>query len=419
MNNAIIEFLNLRETYIESIQCSSLKDELIVNLSLLQKNQVCPRCHLVTNKVLNFYTRKVNHGIFINRKCIVYFKQKRYKCHSCLHTFNEPSTLVSKSQKKSRASHMQIMELLKDPHTTFTYVARLLSLSDNTVIDTFYDNVPDYKPSMPEMLCIDEVYLGRNSTKKYAAVLLDFKKNAMTDIIYGRNKDDFHHYLQKFSKEELNKVKYLSTDMFEGYRSLQKMYFKHALLCVDSFHVIQLINTMFHKELLRIMRNYEKDSIEYYLLKHKKYFLLKNSDSVKDWYKQEYNHKLGYFLYLTRYRELLFNIDPLIKDLYELKVDYIAFNRLKDKELIIQRFDILLNRFINHENREIVRVGRTLLKWKQEILNSFNWYKGRRISNGPIESRNNTIKLVIRNAAGYRKFNHLRTRIIYCVNTNK
>lgn len=197
------------------------------------------------------------------------------------------------------------------------------------------------------------------------------------------------------------------------------MNFKHALLCVDSFHVIQLINKMFHKELLRIMRNYDKDSIEYYLLKHKKYYLLKNSDSIKDWFKQEYNHKLGYHLYLMKYRELLFNIDPLIKELYELKEDYILFNRLKDKQIIIERFDELIYRFMNHENKEVVRVGRIITKWKQEILNSFNWYNGRRISNGPIESRNNIIKLLIRNAAGYRNFNHLRTRIIYCINSKK
>lgn len=68
MNNAIIEFLNLKESDIESISCTSLKDELIVNLSLLKKDHFCPRCHSATNKVLNIYTRKINHGIFIHRK---------------------------------------------------------------------------------------------------------------------------------------------------------------------------------------------------------------------------------------------------------------------------------------------------------------------------------------------------------------
>ncbi|QIK58300.1 transposase [Erysipelothrix sp. HDW6A] len=41
------------------------------------------------------------------------------------------------------------------------------------------------------------------------------------------------------------------------------------------------------------------------------------------------------------------------------------------------------------------------------------------MSNGPIESRNKTIKLLIYNAAGYRNFDHLRRRIIYCINQKK
>ena len=58
-------------------------------------------------------------------------------------------------------------------------------------------------------------------------------------------------------------------------------------------------------------------------------------------------------------------------------------------------------------------------KWKVEIINSFTWIEGRRISNGLMESRNNIIKLLIRNAAGYRNFEHLRLRIMYCINQKK
>ena len=159
-------------------------------------------------------------------------------------------------------------------------------------------------------------------------------------------------------------------------------------------------------------------SLEYYLLKKKRYLLLKNSSSV-DWHEHEYNHKLGYYVYLLRYRELLFNIDPLIKELYLLKEDYIQFNRLKDTRRIHDEFELLISRFLFFPDKDISKVGRTLIKWKQEIINSFSWFHGRRISNGPIESRNNIIKLLIRNAAGYRNFEHLRRRIIYCINYKK
>ena len=418
MNNIIIEFLNLKDDEIDTIHCHSLKEELIVELSLKRKKLPCPQCKVLTDKILNHYTRKINHGLFIDRKCVVHYKQKRYRCPICNHTFNEPCSLVSKHQKKSIASHIQIMELLKDPHITFKKTAELLNLSANTVIDTFYNNLPQHTPYLPEVLCIDEIYLGRNASKKYVAVLLDFKTNQIVDIIYGRTKNALHSYFQKFSKEALNSVKYLSTDMYEGYRFLQRHYLNQARVCVDSFHIIQMINTMFNNQLKAIMNSFERNSIEYYLIKKKRFILLKNNSSI-NWFNHEYNHKLGYTLYLYKYKELLFNIDPLIKEIYDFKETYINFNRMKDREMIIDQLDQIINDFYNHPNKEISRVGRTMNKWKKEILNSFTWFNGKRISNGPIESRNNIIKLLIRNAAGHRNFEHLRLRIIYCINQKK
>lgn len=120
-----------------------------------------------------------------------------------------------------------------------------------------------------------------------------------------------------------------------------------------------------------------------------------------------------------KYRELLFNIDPLMKYLYQLKEDYIEFNRLKNIESVRIEFDQLMNRFLTYLNKDVTKVGRSILKWKYEILNSFTRFNGKRTSNGPIESRNNIIKLLIRNAAGYRNFDHLRRRIIYCIHSKK
>lgn len=418
MNNTIIEFLNLKEDCIESISCESLKDELIVFLSLSVRPHPCISCGVPTSKILSKYTRKINHGLFIDRKCTVIYSQKRYYCPVCNTSFNEDNSLVSKGQKKSLASHLQMMNLLKDPHMTFSKVGELLHLSPNTIIDTFYDNLPKHTVHFPEALCIDEIYLGRNSIKKYVAVLLDFKNNTIVDIIYGRTKDALHSYFQRVPKEQLNKVKYISSDMYEGYRFLQRHYFKNAVVCVDSFHVIQLILSMYNKQLLSVLRNHLKGSDEYYLLKHKRFILLKNNSSI-DWFKQEYNRKLNRYVYNETYKQLLFQIDPMISEIYNLKEEYIGFNRLRTKELAIERIDTLITKFKTNENQEIQRVGRSLLKWKKEIINSFTWIDGNRISNGRIESRNNTIKLIIRNAAGYRNFEHLRSRIIYCINSNK
>jgi transposase len=60
--------------------------------------------------------------------------------------------------------------------------------------------------------------------------------------------------------------------------------------------------------------------------------------------------------------------------------------------------------------------GKTLVKWRSEIKNSFMRIDGRRVSNGPIESTNNKIKTVIKTANGIRKFSRFRNRVLYSIN---
>ena len=50
----------------------------------------------------------------------------------------------------------------------------------------------------------------------------------------------------------------------------------------------------------------------------------------------------------------------------------------------------------------------TLKKWRQEILNYFDY----RITNGFVEGKNNRIKTIKRMAYGYRNLNNFRLRIL-------
>ena len=57
-----------------------------------------------------------------------------------------------------------------------------------------------------------------------------------------------------------------------------------------------------------------------------------------------------------------------------------------------------------------------LKHWREEIINSFNTINGYRISNGPIERLNRTIKTIIRLSYGSTNFPRVRNRIMYVTN---
>ena len=65
---------------------------------------------------------------------------------------------------------------------------------------------------------------------------------------------------------------------------------------------------------------------------------------------------------------------------------------------------------------EMNELADTLETWKTEILNSFTWIGNRRISNGPIEGKNNYIKKILSNANGLTNFERARNRIMYSQN---
>ena len=66
--------------------------------------------------------------------------------------------------------------------------------------------------------------------------------------------------------------------------------------------------------------------------------------------------------------------------------------------------------------QEILKLKKTLINWSQEIINSFTFIDGRRITNGIMESKNGIAKEIKNNAKGYKNFLRYRNRCLYCMN---
>ena len=74
--------------------------------------------------------------------------------------------------------------------------------------------------------------------------------------------------------------------------------------------------------------------------------------------------------------------------------------------------------FKNSKIKEYDSFITILQNWHQEIINSFNIYDGRRISNGNLEHKNADIKTLIRVSFGSTNFERTRNRIMFCSNKN-
>ena len=116
---------------------------------------------------------------------------------------------------------------------------------------------------------------------------------------------------------------------------------------------------------------------------------------------------------------MMLKIDKDLKEAYELYHEYIRFNDKKydDISKVSSDLEEIINDFFISNNKEFNDLAHTLNNWKFEIVNSFIVYKGRRLSNGPMEKRNDLIKKILKIANGYTNFKRFRNRAMYCLNT--
>lgn len=68
--------------------------------------------------------------------------------------------------------------------------------------------------------------------------------------------------------------------MWDTYKDIAQIFFPNALICIDSFHVINTINRAFDKVRIRIMNCYDTKSEEYKLLKKFTWLLRKSYANV-------------------------------------------------------------------------------------------------------------------------------------------
>lgn len=106
-----------------------------------------------------------------------------------------------------------------------------------------------------------------------------------------------------------------------------------------------------------------------------------------------------------------------MKYAYELKELYIIFNDSKyDIDIISTEISAIISAYKLSGISSFKEIGNTLSNWKEEIINSFHTYEGRRISNGPIEGRNKYICIILTLAMGYKNFKRFRNRVLYVFN---
>lgn len=415
MDYDTINLLGLQPDDIQDLNIAKDNDIIIISITLTKKDAVCPACGGIHSQVKDYQLKKITHSIFNMNKTVIVYRCRRLKCVDCGKTFIETNPFALQKQRISNATILVVLKDCKRLNYTFSSIAEKNHISPSSVVNIF-DQYVDMKPGhLPRVLSIDEFYLGKTWKNKFACIFIDWETAQIIDIYPSRKKYDLYSYMQYINKKEFNNVQYVSIDMNTTYKDFAYHHFKNATVMVNSFHVVKNINEAIKNLRIHIMYKFDKNSLEYYLLKHWHYLIMMRKGDIED-NLPKFNKKIGYMINKPQILALILDIDPVLKKAYLWKEDYLDFNEDYTYDNAAQRYDELYNELVKMDINEFKDVVSCLKNWRKEILNSFIYIEKRRISNGPVESINGRIKLLMKTSLKYKNFERLRNRIMFCIN---
>lgn len=271
-------------------------------------------------------------------------------------------------------------------------VASYLGISSSTIFRRMND-LRHPKPNvLPYVLSIDE-FKGNAGGQKFQAILTDPKNHKVIDILPSRTQFRLAEYLKYFKNRK--DVRYFVMDMNQVYLDIAKTYLPNATIVIDKFHVVRYVTW----SLENVRKRIQKDMLP----SKRKYFKRSRRILLSHYSKLNHENKLAL--------EIMLQQSPDLAVAYYLKEQFYDVMSSNDKESA----RIKLKKFVLSAQasglKEFNACLTMLANWSPYILNAFDC----NYSNGFTEGCNNKIKVIKRNAYGFRNFENFRNRIFLSV----
>ncbi|WP_172411197.1 ISL3 family transposase [Streptococcus suis] len=337
---------------------------------------------------------------------LIRLKKRRFKCKECGKMVVAETPLVKKNHQISVAVSQKIAQLLIE-NQAMTHIAHRLSISTSSVIRKLneFKFETDWN-TLPEVMSWDEYGFKKG---KMSFIAQDFDSLKVISILDGRTQATIRNHFLRYSRQARNRVKVITMDMFSPYYPIAKQLFPHAKIVLDRFHIVQHLSRAMNRVRIQIMNQLDRKSQEYRALK--RYWKLIQQDSRKLSDKRFYRPMFRMHLTNKEILEKLLSYSDELRQHYEL-YQFLLFH-FQEKNSV--HFFDLIEQEIANVNPIFQTVFKTFLKDKDKVLNAMELP----YSNAKLEATNNLIKVIKRNAFGFRNFENFKKRILIALNIKK
>ena len=338
-----------------------------------------------------------------NFNTILLLDKQRFYCKHCHSTFSAKTSLVDFHKQISNNSKLSvIMDLMnKGSEKDISKRNNISTNSTNRILDEISnDKLVKNNGLLPEIIGIDEFSATKDTISKMAFIIVDQTNKNIFDINNSRKSVDIEKYFKHYSRKERKNVKFITLDLYKPYYKLMHSLFKNAILIPDRFHIVIQARNALDKTRIKLCI---KSNPNYNKLKKYWKLILKDKrklDKKNKKYQNCFRKDMSQYDIVT----YLINTNEELYETYQIYQSILYSIDTKNKDIFLS----IINGKKTKISRYMKKAIKTFKDMEQYILNAFDY----EYSNGIVEGTNNVIKQIKHIACGYRKFKHLKARIM-------
>lgn len=367
------------------------QDKLRTNYKCSKESEfeICPKCAVKSYSVHDRRWVKIKDHPIRGSGIQLQVLKRRFRCPSCKKVFTEPIAGIRKGFKTTERFRRGVKwacEKFKDLKS----VQDSFKCSAGLVYKVFYEQLErklreKSNNPWPTRIGIDEhSWLRGRTGRSFVSLVVDYDNKRIFDAVEGKTALGLTENLSHIQGRE--RVKEVALDLCDPFKKFAKEMFPNARIVADHFHVVRLLNPALNKARTEITGDKRSHP--------GRRLLLMNGSRL------EYFERKALWQWLDHH--------PKLKELYFFKEAIHRLYRTRGYDKAARALTKLTDQMALSNLKEIKTLRKTLMSWRNEILNYFI----NRTTNARTEGYNNLAKLLQKRAFGFRSFFNYRLRLL-------
>lgn len=353
--------------------------------------EYCPKCATPSDSTYDHRTVRVKDAPIRGSGVALVIRKRRLWCKPCKKPFTESIPGIAKG-KRHTERFVRALHWACENFVDLTRVRQAYHYSSGFLYEHYYRHlrrtlVERGNYPWPTQVGIDEHAFRKHpqaGQPEFVTMIVDYDNARVRELVEGKTTGALAAALADIPRRE--RVESVVLDLCDPFKKFAREFFPKARIVADKFHVIRLLNPALFKRRREIAGSRADGRAKRLLVMS--------------------GYRLGYE---KRHALLSFLKDhPELRELYEWKERLLRFYRIPDYYRAHKALRKMTDEMSFSHLKEIQTLRKTLLKWREEILNYFST----RLTNARTEGFNNKAKVVKRRAYGYKSFENYRLKVL-------